>query len=393
MFSLAAQELSQAKAATTLLSAKVKARQGKQLFDKQKDVATKLQALERKREGRKEFQDKKDTAIKVESLFRMQQEKKEFGKQKAAAIKLENVTRKHTAEAEYQKKREAAELLHNHVRRFLAMSKLEHKKMGLFSGKKRRMNSVLFKPLGDYIEARDNAHLIQILEKENPEDDHCEIDFADTVQKYNRKGKEQERQVVVTKKFCYFLDKNSVKSKYDLRQGEEIAGSSLSTMADNFVVIHLKNDRDLLLTCQHKTEFVITLGKNSGGEYAREDLPMKCADEFTFMTYGSGWGRSSETQEATVRFYEDEAVTEEEKWKLSIKGNTEFTVRVSPALCSNAKHPLGVPRAQQFKVMVGGRKKTAVTRGESARSEGSGGGGGLVGRMARGVSTAAGLKK
>jgi len=42
--------------------------------------------------------------------------------------------------AQYKQQQDAALVLHSNIRRFLAKAKLEHMKLGLFSGKKRRNN-------------------------------------------------------------------------------------------------------------------------------------------------------------------------------------------------------------------------------------------------------------
>ncbi|GMI14409.1 hypothetical protein TrLO_g2424 [Triparma laevis f. longispina] len=339
------------------ISAIVRGKQGKAAFDKTKGLVVKLQALERVRERRASYTNKKDTAVKVENIYRMHAQKKEFEGQKAAAVKLQALSRSKQGKDEYDKQQQAALTLHSAMRRFLAMSKLEHKKLGLFSGKKRRQNSVLYKPVGDYIEIKGNAELLAAINQKNEdEDNEIDVKFADNVDKFNRKGKMQVRQIVLTRKFLYLLDGKKIKDSYDLTT-ESIDGASLSTMADDFVVLHLKGDRDYLLTCQHKTELIECITSTRRTE-AKKGFPVDCSDDFKVKTFGSGFSRLKGLETFDCRFLESDEVSAEEKWRVKIvKDGVEISV--STALVSGASHPLGTPRAQKFNIMVGGRKSQA----------------------------------
>ena len=369
----AQKQLKKAKKAQATIGANIRAKQGKKKYDETREVLIMLQSIERQRAARKSFKATKRSTLRIQSIYRMVHAAVIFKRQRKAAVMLEAAQRRIQQSRIYRKQKEAALLLHNAVRRFCAMAKLEHLKMGLFSGKKRRNNSVVYLPQGDYIKAREDAMLMNWLKEGNDkEDEDPEIVFADSVQKFNRKGKRQERHVILTKKYCYFMDKNKTKSCYCLAD-YDVTGSSLSTMADDFVVLHLKGERDLLLTCEHKTEMIMIMAKVVR-ETLKEDFPITCSDSFTFQTYGGGFSRSNELKDVNVKFYEDDDVSEAEKWSLAISdGGSNFAVSVAPALGSEALHPLGVPRAAKFQVNVGGRKKTNAPPMDKSKSKKGGG--------------------
>ena len=365
----AQKKLMKAKKAQATIGANIRAKQGKKKYDETREVLIMLQNAERMRAARKSFKATKSSALKLQSVYRMIHATVRFKRQRKAAVMLEAAQRRIHLSRVYRRQKEAALLLHNVVRRFCAMAKLEHLKMGLFSGKKRRNNSVVYLPQGDYIKAREDAMLMNWLKEGNDkEDEDPEIVFADSVQKFNRKGKKQKRHVILTKRYCYFMDKNKTKSCYCLAE-HAITGSSLSTMADDFIVLHIEGERDLLMTCEHKTEMIMIMAKVVR-ETLKEDFPITCSDSFTFQTYGGGFSRSNVLKEVNVKFYEDEEVTEAEKWRLAVSnGGSDFTVVVAPALVSEAMHPLGVPRAAKFQVNVGGRKKTHAPPLENQKSK------------------------
>jgi len=389
----AQKELKKSKKAQARIACNIRAKQGKKKFDETKEVIVMLQSLERQRYAQNTFKGQKKGALRLQVVYRMVHAIVVFKKQKAAAVKLEAAQRRLKQSREYKRQKKAALVLHNVVRRFTAMAKLEHMKMGLFSGKKRRNNSVVYLSQGDYIKAQEDANLMNWLKEGNVnEDEDPEIVFADVVQKFNRKGKKQERHVVLTRKYCYFMDKNKTKSCYNLAE-HDITGGSLSTMADDFVILHLKEDRDLVMTCEHKTEMIMVMAKVVREEM-KEDFPLTCADKLAFQTFGGGFSRSNKLQEVDFEFFEDDGISVGEKWKLSVSnGGKLFTVLVAPALVSEAKHPLGVPRSAKFQVMVGGRKKThapPVRESESSKKKGfmAGMSSKLLGKSTKGLGRA-----
>ena len=346
----AKKQLAKVQKAQTVLSANARARQAKKQFNEAKDSAVLLQSLERQRIVQSEFSKKKETAVAFQSMYRMHHEKEDFAAKKAAAIKIEAAQRKAKDLQDFNEKKSAALALHTIVRRFLAVAKLEHKKMGLFSGKKRRNDSVLYQPKGDYSNARGNAELIALIKHFNDNEDEVpNIVFADQVNKFNRRGKQQIRQFLLTNGHCYIIDGAKIKGCHSLSE-PSITSASLSTMADDFVILHVKGDRDLIFTCQHKTELVESMRDIAQQSESSADFKINCADELAFQTYGSGFSRSSNLVDVTLKFVEDASLPEELKWKLSC-GKDGFSVAVAPALATDAKQQLSVPRIAKFKIM------------------------------------------
>ena len=366
----AAKELKKSKKAQAKIGAIVRGKQGRDTWRKTRELVIHLQAMERRRERRNSFKVKKDGAVKLENAFRMHKQTEEFKDQRKAAIRLQTVGRAKAGRDEYERQQAAALILHNNVRRFLAMAKLEHKKLGLFSGRKRRQNSVMFKPEGDYVSARsDDAVKAALKAANDDEDNSVEVKFADEVEKYNRKGKRQSRNVILTRKHIYFLDGKKVKSYYDVTSGK-LVGANLSKMADDFLGFSIKDDRDILVTCKHKTELVQLIAETVRTE-ARTDFPVACVDSFEVKTFGSGFSRGK-LEKFTVEFWEAAEVGAEEKWRLKIsKDGKMFTVSVSPTLVSEAAHPLGTPRAAKFNIMAtGGEKQKVEARGSDSSVSG-----------------------
>ena len=366
----AARDLKRSKKAQAKIGAIVRGKQGRDTWRRTRELVVQLQAMERRRERRNSFRVKREGAVKLESAFRMHRQAEEFKGQKEAAVKLQSVGRAKAGREEYERQQAAALLLHNNVRRFLAMAKLEHKKLGLFSGRKRRQNSVLFKPQGDYLSARDDDALkAELKAKNGAEDAEVEIKFADAIEKYNRKGKRQDRNVVLTCKHIYFLDGKKVKSHYDIIAGQ-LEGCNLSKMADDFLSFSIKDDRDILVTCQHKTELVQLISEAVMAE-TRTEFPVSCVDSFEVKTYGSGFSRKK-LETFSAEFWEDASVPAKEKWRLKIsKDGKVFTVSVSPTLVTEASHPLGTPRAAKFDIMIGGRPPS-VSQASAEAGKGKG---------------------
>lgn len=139
----------------------------------------------------------------------------------------------------------------------------------LFTGqKKRRRNSVERLFTNDYVSYRDNFPLKEIVEANGRES--CK--FAHAVNKYDRRGRKQKRIYIQTDQAVYIVavDKNKDKlskattpwifvCKRRIPIGS-VQRVSLSTLSDNFVVLH-GPDYDNLLECRRKTEMVALLSQ------------------------------------------------------------------------------------------------------------------------------------
>jgi myosin I len=90
--------------------------------------------------------------------------------------------------------------------------------------------------------------------------------FADQIVKLNRRSKPERRDLVVTTKAMYFVMRKKKKGEivYNLTRRTDIAqiGSiSMSTLSDNYIVIHVPSEYDNLFENEHKTELCMVLSE------------------------------------------------------------------------------------------------------------------------------------
>uniref|UniRef100_A0A8C8A0A9 Osteoclast-stimulating factor 1 n=1 Tax=Oryzias sinensis TaxID=183150 RepID=A0A8C8A0A9_9TELE len=154
---------------------------------------------------------------------------------------IQKAWRKHVARKKYvQMREEASDLLLNR--------------------KERRRHSLNRNFVGDYLGMDDRPELRQFLGKRE------KIDFADKVTKYDRRFKGIKRDMILTPKSVYLIGREKVKQGPEKGQVmevlkrqidvEKILAVSLSTMQDDFMILH-EQEYDSLLECIFKTEFII----------------------------------------------------------------------------------------------------------------------------------------
>ena len=260
------------------------------------------------------------------------------------------------------------------VKFFLQM---REKALGIFKGRKRRSNSIYLRFNGDYIGCRDSAPLFRELAKAKLplETDPVEIVFADEVSKVNRRGKAQQRFMVLTHAGLYILTPSFeapvLRSFMDINA---ITGLSLSTFADNFVFVHEKDGRDLMVECRFKSEFVALLSQSIADLSHGRDLPLTFSDSCTFQTHGSGLLRGGRLQDVTVLFSEDASAAKgsaEYDWDGK---KTAIAVKVHPDLGSNARMQLTTtPASLGFSPFQRGAAKAPASKasGEIGRATGA----------------------
>eukprot|EP01102_Stenamoeba_stenopodia_P015921 TRINITY_DN5501_c0_g1_i2.p1 TRINITY_DN5501_c0_g1~~TRINITY_DN5501_c0_g1_i2.p1 ORF type:complete len:1059 (+),score=290.73 TRINITY_DN5501_c0_g1_i2:110-3286(+) len=152
------------------------------------------------------------------------------------------------------------------------------------SGKKERRRMSLERPYkGDYLNLRDNLTLKGIVEKYGED----KIHFADSINTYDSKAKKHRRVILLTDKTIYIIgimllaaDKNSkVKPqteltaqvnpfKYVLARRLElnsISSVSLSSLADNFMVINVNMQHCQIIECRKKTELLEMMSRSYSG--------------------------------------------------------------------------------------------------------------------------------
>ncbi|KAG8190757.1 hypothetical protein JTE90_024884 [Oedothorax gibbosus] len=186
---------------------------------------------------------------------------------------------------------------------------LKEQASDLFVGKKeRRRYSLNRNFVGDYIGLDNNPALRSLVGKRE------RVEFAQTVNKYDRRFKITKRDLILTSKCVYLIGREKVKKgpekgyyKEIIKRKieiENIAHISLSTHQDDFLVIHVKNDYGSLLEITFKTEFLTLLSKKFQ-ERANRVLNIQFSDLLEFKVKKEGFGGGG-TKQVKVTNGQDE---------------------------------------------------------------------------------------
>ena len=165
-----------------------------------------------------------------------------------------------------------ARKIQSSYRRWIARKyyvELKKKASSILLNKKERKRGTLNRNfVGDYIGFQDNPALRALVGKKE------RVEFAFTVQKYDRRFKVQKRDLLLSSKAIYIVGRDKVKKGPNKGQLVEtvkrrielsnITHVSLSTKQDDFVVLHVSDvdknlEYDSLLQMLLKTEFVTLL--------------------------------------------------------------------------------------------------------------------------------------
>uniref|UniRef100_A0AAQ5Y128 Osteoclast-stimulating factor 1 n=1 Tax=Amphiprion ocellaris TaxID=80972 RepID=A0AAQ5Y128_AMPOC len=162
----------------------------------------------------------------------------------------------------------------------------------LLNRKERRRHSLNRNFVGDYLGMDDRPELRQFLAKRE------KIDFADKVTKYDRRFKGIKRDLILTAKSVYLIGREKVKQGPDKGQVtevlkrridvEKILAVSLSTMQDDFMILH-EQEYDSLLECVFKTEFTSLLARRFE-EKTQRKLPLKFSNTLELKLKKENWG-------------------------------------------------------------------------------------------------------
>ncbi|KYQ91220.1 hypothetical protein DLAC_08146 [Tieghemostelium lacteum] len=124
-----------------------------------------------------------------------------------------------------------------------------------FMGRKKRRNSSVSKVfLGDFLKLSLNVTILKMISKYG--DNH--ILFSDVLVKVNKRNKMQERIVIITDKSLYNVHPTDYKLKRRISL-ENITSLSMSTLEDNFIIIHVNSEYDYVLVSSRKTELTTIL--------------------------------------------------------------------------------------------------------------------------------------
>ncbi|XP_013862815.1 unconventional myosin-If [Austrofundulus limnaeus] len=192
-----------------------------------------------------------------------------------------------------------ARLIQKAWRRYNARKKYEQMREEasdiLYNSKERRSNSLNRNFVGDYLGLEQRPELRQFLAKRE------RVDFADSVNKFDRRFKSIKRDLILTPKGIYLIGREKVKKgpekglikevlKRKLDFGN-ISGVSLSTRQDDFFILH-EAQYDSLLESNFKTEFLSLLSKRYE-EVTKRKLTIAFADRLEFRVKKEGWGGGS----------------------------------------------------------------------------------------------------
>ncbi|TNN40398.1 Unconventional myosin-If [Liparis tanakae] len=161
-----------------------------------------------------------------------------------------------------------ARIIQKSWRRYIARKKYEQMREEasdiLHDSKERRRNSINRNFVGDYLGLEQRPELRQFLSKRE------RVDFADSVNKFDRRFKSIKRDLILTPKGIYLIGREKVKKGPEKGQIKEvlkrklefegITGVSLSTRQDDFFILH-ESQYDSLLESNFKTEFLSLLLK------------------------------------------------------------------------------------------------------------------------------------
>uniref|UniRef100_A0A8D1Q3Q9 Myosin IF n=1 Tax=Sus scrofa TaxID=9823 RepID=A0A8D1Q3Q9_PIG len=210
-----------------------------------------------------------------ESLFLLEEMRER--KFDGFARTIQKAWRRHVAVRKYEEMREEASNI-------------------LLNKKERRRNSINRNFVGDYLGLEERPELRQFLGKRE------RVDFADSVNKYDRRFKPIKRDLILTPKCVYVIGREKVKKGPEKGQVREVLkkkleiqalrGVSLSTRQDDFFILQ-EDAADSFLESVFKTEFVSLLCKRFE-EAVRRPLPLtfstRAPPPTPFRVKKEGWG-------------------------------------------------------------------------------------------------------
>lgn len=159
--------------------------------------------------------------------------------------------------------------------------------------KERRSNSLNRNFYGDYIGVEYKQRISSLIPRRE------KVEFALTVDKFDRRFKRMKRDLILTKSNLYLVGRvkvqkgpekgkvvDIIKRKIEL---ENISQATLSTLQDDIVLIHVRNDYESLLDIRLKTEFIMVLNRKLKERFNKE-LPLNFVNNFEYRVKKTGWG-------------------------------------------------------------------------------------------------------
>lgn len=162
------------------------------------------------------------------------------------------------------------------------LAKVKELTFGIVGNRKERRRGTINRGFyGDYLGFRHDDFLKKLVDKND------NIVFADFATKYDREMKPTNWEILLGQSSIYLIGFEKVKEgPYKGKfmktlkrkiQLKELSKVSLSTKADDFLVLHVKNSYDQVLRVLFKTEFVVLLFKRYF-ELMNAELPLDITD-------------------------------------------------------------------------------------------------------------------
>ncbi|KAJ9600377.1 hypothetical protein L9F63_009305, partial [Diploptera punctata] len=163
----------------------------------------------------------------------------------------------------------------------------------LFGKKERRRFSINRNFAGDYIGLDSRPSLQNLVGRRE------KVEFAEVVKKYDRRFKASRRDLLLTSKAVFLIGREPIKKGPEKGKHievikrklefEHISHLSLSTLQDDFVILHMKEDYDSILEVVFKTEFLLLLNKKYHAQVGR-DMAVRFSNSLEFRVKKEGWG-------------------------------------------------------------------------------------------------------
>ncbi|KAL6257902.1 hypothetical protein P5V15_011501 [Pogonomyrmex californicus] len=203
----------------------------------------------------------------------------------------------------------------------------------LFRHKERRRASLNRNFVGDYIGLEGKPQTMSLIGRRE------KVFFAEIVKKYDRRFKMCRRDLILTGKCVYLIGREQIKKGPEKGKFIEvikrklsfnqISHVSLSTLQDNFMIIHIKEDYASLLESVFKTEFLSALSKKYLEDIGHP-LNIRFSNDLEFKVKKEGWGGGGTRH---VKFIQTD-YGDKEILKMSGK---VLSVSIGPGLPSTSK--------------------------------------------------------
>uniref|UniRef100_A0A4W3JGJ0 Myosin IF n=1 Tax=Callorhinchus milii TaxID=7868 RepID=A0A4W3JGJ0_CALMI len=256
-----------------------------------------------------------------------------------------------------------ARIIQKAWRRYIARRKYEEMREEassiLYNFKERRRNSINRNFVGDYLGMEDRPELRQFLAKRE------RVDFADSVNKFDRRFKIIKRDLILSPKYIYLIGREKVKKGPEKGQIKEvikrkieiqsIVAVSMSSRQDDFFILH-EPEYDSLLESVFKTEFISLLCKRIE-ELTSRKLKLNFSDSLHFKIKKEGWGGGGSRNLSFIRGVGEVAVVKPAGKTLQIsigeglpKSSSESLIITpnAPIIPSWYSHRNGAPRSSRY---------------------------------------------